>query len=461
MAWAALAPILKEIGLGVAITGGFTLAGKGISWLWSRAAAKWAARRGAQAAAQAVAGLEARNLIQQALVNMEQRFKELRELAEAARAAGNMTLARSYDRQLTQLVAEYTRLSEVAQIGREKWYDRAAALLGTAAMVGFTVEEWRQSTMFRENLRIQGEMQARKEEIERAKMAQFAQYIQTLQQKMMADEQNRAFWAWYLQQKANLEAMRQQAYGMKRAVAGVRRSAGRQTSHVGDKILLEQVKAYYRALDNAYRRQREWERFWQSVNLENLKAMNEQQAIAMRAKWDAWLESVKAAYNIQEELTKMIRELTTQYQEAALKSQLQREEFALKAKLEEWETMLAEHKMRLAHTLEMEKIEISEQLRRTTEAIRGVYDAINNYMKSLLEIEKIDNAKEVVKEGKNARSEASRKVSAKTRRLLEEYGDELLRQLKLAGKLSLEPRRIERKVLVYSPESALSHIYRR
>jgi hypothetical protein len=461
MAWAALAPILKEIGLGVAITGGFTLAGKGISWLWSKAAAKWAARKGAQAAAQAVAGLEARNLMQQALVNMEQRFRELRELAEAARAAGNMTLARSYDRQLTQLVAEYTRLSEVAQIGREKWYDRAAALLGTAAMVGFTVEEWRQSTMFRENLGIQGEMQARKEALEREKMAQFERYIQTLEQRMRADEQNRAFWAWYLQQKANLELMRQQAMGMKRAVAGVRRSAGRQTSHVGDKILLEQVKAYYRALDNAYRRQREWEKFWQSVNLENLKAMNEQQAIAMRAKWDAWVESVKHAYNIQEELAKMVRELTTEYQKAALKSQLQREEFALKAALEEWQTMLAEHKMRLAHALEMEKIEISEHLKRATEAVKGVYDTVKDYMKALTEIEKIDNVKEVQKEGKAARSEAARKVSAKTRRLLEEYGEEILRQMKLAGKLSLEPRRIEHKVLVYSPESALSYIYRR
>jgi hypothetical protein len=461
MAWAPFAPILQQIGLGVAITGGLTLAGKGLSWLWSKAAAKWAARRGAQVAAKAVAGLEARNLTQKALMNMEQRFKELRELAEAARAAGNMTLARSYDRQLTQLVAEYTRLSEVAQIGREKWYDRAAALLGTAAMVGFTIEEWRQSTMFRENLGIQGEMQARKEEIERAKMAQFQQYIQVLEQKMRSDEQNRAFWAWYLQQKANLEAMRQQAYGMKRAVAGVRRSAGRQTSHVGDKLLIEQVKAYYRALDAAQKRQLEWEKFWQSVNLENLKAMNEQQAIAMRAKWDAWVESVKHAYQMQEEVAKTIRELTTQYQQAALKSQLQREEFALKAKLEEWETMLAEHKMRLAHALEMERIEIGEQMRRTTEAVKGTYDVVKEYLKSLTEIEKVDNAKEVQKEGKEKRSEAARKVSEKTRQILEDYGREILEQMKLARKLSLEPRRIVHKVLVYSPDTALSYIYRR
>jgi hypothetical protein len=461
MAMPALAPILKEIGLGVAIVGGMQLAGRGIGWLWNKAREKWAARRGAQAAAQAVAGLETRNLMQQALVNMEQRFRELRELAEAARAAGNMTLARSYDRQLTQLMQEYVKLAEVAHIGREKWWDRATALLGTAALVGFTIEEWRQSTMFRENLGIQGEMQARREALEREKMAQFERYMQVLQQRMMADERNRAFWAWYLQQKANLELMRQQAFGMKRAISGVRRSAGRKTSHVGDKILLEQVKAYYRALDNAYRRQREWEKFWQSVNLENLKARNEQQAIAMRAKWEAWVESVKAAYNIQEELAKMVRQLTTQYQEAALKSQLRREEFALKAKLEEWKTMLAEHKMRLAHALEMEKIEISEHLKRATEAVKGVYDTVKGYMKALTEIEKVDNAKEVQKAGKEARSEASRKVSAKTRRLLEEYGEELLRQMKLAGKLSLEPRKIERKVLIYSPDTALSYIYRR
>jgi hypothetical protein len=458
---AALGPLLKEIGLGIAITGGLQLAGKGISWLWSKAAAKWAARRGAQAAMQGIAQAEIRNLAQKAMLQIEQRIAELRALAAQAQAAGNMTLARSYERQISQLVAEYATQAQVAQIGREKWWDRLAGLLGTAAMVGFTVEEWRQSTMFRENLGIQGEMQERKAEIERAKMAQFQQYIQTLEQKMRADEQSRAFWAWYMQQKFNLEAMRQQAFGMKRAVAGVRRSAGRSTSHVGDKILIEQVKAYYRALDNAYRRQREWEQFWQSVNLENLKAMNEQQAIAMRARWDAWVESVKAAYNIQEELAKMVRELTTQAQEAALKSQLQREEVALKAKLEEFQTMLAEHKMRLAHAMEMEKIEISEQLRRTTEAVKGTYDVVKDYLKSLTEIEKIDNAKEVVREGKEARSSASRKVSERTRRLLEEYGDEVLRQMKLAGKLSLEPRRIEHKVLVISPDTALSHFYRR
>jgi hypothetical protein len=461
MAWAALAPVLKEIGLGVAVVGGMQLAGKGIGWLWNKASAKLAARRGAQAAAQAVASMETRNLIQQALANYKQRFNELRQLAEQARAAGNMTLARSYDRQLTQLMMEYSKLAEVAHISREKWWDRATALLGTAALVGFTIEEWRQSTMFRENLGIQGEMQRRKEEVERAKMAQFERFIQMQYQRMMADEQNRAFWAWYMQQKFNLEAMRQQAFAMKRAIAPTRRRAGRQTSHVGDRILLEQVKAYYRALDNAYRRQREWEKFWQSVNLENLKAKNEQQAIAMRAKWDAWVASVKHAYNIQEELAKMVRQLTTEYQEAALKSQLQREEFAMKAQLEQLKTMLAEHKMRLAHALEMEKIEISEHLKRATEAVKGVYDMVKDYMKALTEIEKIDNAKEVVKEGKEARSEASRKVSAKTRRLLEEYGEEILRQMKLARKASLEPRKIERKVLVYSPESALSYIYRR
>jgi len=461
MAMAVLGPLLKEIGLGVAVVGGLQLAGKGLSWLWNKAAAKWAARRGAQAAMQGIAQMEVRNLAQKAMQQIEQRIAELRQLASQAQAAGNMTLVRSYERQISQLLAEYSTLAQVAQIGREKWWDRLAGLIGTGALVGFTIEEWRQSTMFRENLGIQREMQAQREALEREKMAQFERYIQMQYQRMMADEQNRAFWAWYMQQKFNLEAMRQQAFAMKQSLMGVRRRAGRRTSHVGDKILLEQVKAYHKSLDHAYKRMRDWEKFWQSVNLENLKAMNERQAIAMRAKWDAWVASVKHAYNIQEELAKMVRELTTEYQKAALKSQLQREEFALKAKLEEWKTMLAEHKMRLAHALEMEKIEISEHLKRATEAVKGVYDTVKNYMKALTEIEKIDNAKEVQKGGKEARSEAARKVSAKTRQILEEYGEELLRQMKLARKLSLEPRRIEHKVLVISPDTALSHFYRR
>jgi hypothetical protein len=239
MAIPALAPILKEIGLGIAVVGGLQLAGRGLSWLWSKAAAKWAARRGAQAAAQGVAQMEIRNLAQKALKQIEERIAELRALAAQAQAAGNMTLARSYERQISQLVAEYSTLAQVAQISREKWWDRLVGLIGTGALVGFTIEEWRQSTMFRENLGIQGEMQERRAALEREKMAQFERFIQMQYERMMADERNRAFWAWYIQQKFNLEAMRQQAMSMKQAIAGTRRRAGRQTSHVGDKILLE------------------------------------------------------------------------------------------------------------------------------------------------------------------------------------------------------------------------------
>jgi len=462
LAWVPpLLGLLKEVALGAAVWGGIELGARGIRALWRRAAAKWATKRGAQAAAGQIAQAELRNIMQRALTNLEQRIAELRTLAEQARAAGNMTLARSYERQLSQLMAEYSTLAQVAHIGREKWFDRAVGLAGTAALVGFTIEEWRQPTMFAQNQQRQYEMWKEREALERAKLqAQYAM-IEAMRERMMADERNRAFWAWYLQQKQNLELMRQQALAMKRSFAPARRRAGSQVSKVGEKILLEQVKAYYKALSDARKRQLEWEKFYRSVNLENLKAMNEQQAIAMRAKWEAWVDAVKTAHQMQEELYKTVLAMTREYQEAALKSQLQREEYALKAQLAQLQTMLAEHKMRLEHALEMEKIEIAGQYERTNTAIAQAYEAVKQYLKTLAEVAQKENAKKVTSEGKGKASEIREEVSEETKRILEEFGKELLKQLKRAGKLSLEPRKIVRTVAVYDPATALAWLYRR
>ena len=461
----AIAPFLgavaKEALIGLAMWGGWELGKRGIGWIARKAASKWAARKGAQAAAQAVATMEVRNLMQQALANYKQRFEELRRLAEEARAAGNMTLARSYERQLTQLMAEYSKLVEVAQIGREKWWDRGISLLGMGALVGFTVEEWRQTTMFSKNLDKMKEIQEEREEIERAKIAAMYAMIGTMKEKMMADERGRAFWAWYLQQKINWELMRQQSLSMKRAIASVRRKAGSQVSKVGEKILLEQVKAYYKALEHARKRQLEWEKFWQSVNLENVKALNEQQAIAMRARWEAWVDALKTANEMREQLHKTVLDMIKQYQEAALKSQLKREEYALKAQLEQLETMLAEHKMRLAHMLEMEKMEIERQYERTNTAIAQVYENVKQYLKTLAEMKNIANAKDIAKEGKQRASEVRYAISEETTRLLVDYGKELLEQMKRAGKLSLEPRTITRTVAVIDPSNYVAWRYRR
>ena len=136
MAWVPpLVGVLKEVAIGAAVWGGIELGARGIKALWSKAAAKWAAKRGAQAAANQIAQAELRNIMQKALTNLEQRIAELRTLAEQARAAGNMTLARSYERQLSQLMAEYSTLAQVAHIGREKWFDRAISLGFNPTMV--------------------------------------------------------------------------------------------------------------------------------------------------------------------------------------------------------------------------------------------------------------------------------------------------------------------------------------
>ena len=458
---AGLGALLKEIGIVAAATAGLELGARGIGWLWRKAATKWAARRGAQAAAQNIAKMEMRNLYQKALTNLEQRLVELRKLAEQARAAGNVTLERSYERQMTQIAMEHAKLAEVMGISREKWWDRVVALTGGLILLGFTGEEWRQTSMFRANLEEMKKMQAERAVIEREKMQVQMAMIEAMKARMQADEQNRAFWAWYLQQKQNLELMRQQALMMKQGLRPARGRAGRATSHVGDKLLLEQVKAYYKALSDARKRMMEWEKFWQQVNLEQLQALNQQNAIMMRARWDAWVESVKAAYKQQQELLETITAMAKEYQEAALKSQLQREEYALKAKLEEWQTMLAEHKARLEHALKMEQIEIAGQYERTNTAIAQAYEAVKQYLKSVAELEHTKKAKEVSESGKEKASQVRDEVSEMTRRILVEYGKELLAQLKRAGKLSLEPRKIVRTVAIYDPASALSYIYRR
>jgi len=457
----ALGGILKEVAIGAGIAGAWELGKRGIGWLWRKAAGKWAARRGAQAAAQGIAKSEMRNLWQQAIKNMEERIAELQRLAAEARAAGNATLARSYERQLSQLTAEYATLAQVSQIGREKWWDRLAGLIGTGALVGFTIEEWRQTSSFAANLREQQRMQQEREEIEREKMQVQQAMIEAMKQRMMADERNRAFWAWYLQQKQNLELMRQQALMMKQGLRPARGRAGRATSHVGDKLLLEQVKAYYKALADARKRMMQWEEFWRSVNLENLKAMNERQAIEMRARWDAWVESIKAAYKQQQELLETVTAMAKEFQEAALRSQLQREEYALKARLAEWQAMLAEHQERLRHALEMERLEIGAQYERTNTAVAQAYEAVKQYLKSVAELEKVENARKTSESGKGKASQMRDEISDMTRRILVEYGKELLRQMKQAGKLSLEPRKITHTVAIYSPESALSWLYRR
>ena len=456
-----LGAIGKEILLGLGIAGALELGGRGIGWLWRKASAKWAAKRGAQAAAGQIAQAELRNIMQKALTNLEQRIAELRTLAEQARAAGNMTLARSYERQLSQLLAEYSTLAQVAHIGREKLFDRFLTGAGLTVWLGHLGIEWKQATTFGQYAETQERLAREREPLERAKLeAQWAM-IQAMKERMLADERNRAFWAWYLQQKQNLELMRQQALAMKRSLAPARRRAGSRVSKVGEKILLEQVKAYYKALADARKRLLEWEKFYQAINLENIKAEHEKAEIMLRAKWDAWVDAVKTAHQMQEELYKTVLAMTREYQEAALKSQLQREEYALKAQLEQLKTMLAEHKMRLEHALEMEKLEIKGQYERTNTAIAQAYENVRQYLKTVAELGLTKVAKEVTKSGKGKASEIRDEISEETRRILVDYGKELLQQLKRAGKLSLEPRKIVRGVAVYDPATALAWLYRR
>ena len=451
----------KEVLLALGIAGAMELGARGIGWIGRKIAAKRAAQAAAGAAASQIAQTEIRNIMQKAITNLEQRIAELKTLAEQARAAGNMTLARSYERQLSQLLAEYSTLAQVAHIGREKMWDRFLLGANLAVWLGHIGVEWRQSTTFAQYAETQERLAREREPIEWAKLkAQWAM-IQTMRERMMADERERAFWAWYLQYKHALEMARLQAREMMRQMQPARRAAGSKTSKVGDMLLLMQAKAYYKALSDARKRMMEWEKFYRMVNYEMIRSENRKAQIALRAQWSAWLDSVKTALQMQERLQQTILSMLREYQEAALKAALKREEAALKAKLEAWQTMLAEHKMRLEHLLEMEKMEIAGQYERTNTAIAQTYEAVKQYLKTLAEVSQKENAKKVTSEGKGKASEIREEVSEENRRILEEFGKELLQQLKQAGKLSLEPRKIVRAVAVYDPATALAWVYRR
>ncbi len=436
--------ILKELAIGAGIYAGI----EGIQWLWRKFAARRAAKAAAQAGMRALTQREIMALMAQKLKDLEAQIAHYRQLAEAARAAGDVRSARIYEVQAARLEQSYAQLASVAQVAAEKRIDWLVNLAGTAAMAGFTIEEFRQVSGYSSNMQKLFEYQAMKDASMNKYLAMWARSIEMQQERLKADERNRAFWAWYMQQKFALEQMKQQAMMMKQTVGRMRQSAGRQSGSGWAKVLQAQISGYYKALTEAIKRQRALEEFWGKVNLEQLRAMNEQQAIGLRAKWDAWLSAIKDAQERRRQLEKAVLDMLEQQQKAALESQLQREEFAMKAELERLQHMLAEHRMLLEHRLESELAQWESVLRERLTTVENLWEGAKEAMKALAEVAKVEKAKERTEKVDKVKAEWDEKYGREARRILTELAMQYLEGLKREMNLQLKPREVRHYVKV-------------
>ncbi|MEM4014670.1 MAG: hypothetical protein QXS97_08355 [Desulfurococcus sp.] len=311
----------------------WTLGIEGLTWIGRKIGQKIAARRAAAAAKQVAEAAAARVNIEALAAKALGEIERLRNAIAAAQAAGDVRTARILERQLAQHMEALATLGTAAQIGRERKIGAALQLAGTAALVGFTIEEWRQASMFRENLGIQGRMQEARNALEQQRLAAFQEYINTLKNRMQADEQNRAFWAWYMQQKFALEAMRQEANALRRGLLSARGRAGRASNATFSRLQVEQAKAYTKAVEQAWRAWRAWQEAMAQINVENVKALNEQQLLVLRGRWDAFLKELEHAHKQREIAMKAMADVWEEVVKGNIKYQLEQQKFAHEAQL--------------------------------------------------------------------------------------------------------------------------------
>ena len=311
----------------------WTAGAEAAMWL-GRKAWGWITRRRAQAAAKEAA--EALATRASAALRAEQIAKEierLRALAQEAMAKGDVRTARIIEREIGQRTEALAMLTATAQISHERRINQWLSLASTAAMVGFTIEEWRGASLYHENQQLRSQMEEMRMQLEKARMEQFAQYINTLKQRMLADEQNRAFWAWYMQQKFALEQMKQEAMALRRGFLSARGRAGRASTAWMDKVKVEQAKAYTKAVEQAWRAWRAWQEAMAQVNVENVKAMNEQQLLTLRGRWEAFLTNLEHAHKQREIAMKALADVWEEIVKGNIQFALEQQKFAHEAQL--------------------------------------------------------------------------------------------------------------------------------
>jgi hypothetical protein len=421
---------------------------RGIGAIGRRIAARRAAMAAAEAALQGLTKAEVNHMMAQAAKWLPQAIEYYEKAAAEALQAGKTDLAHRLLARRDYLLAQYATHAQTAQIGWDRLVTNAITLGGLGVWLGHIGEEIYQSTTFKQGV----EWEKKIKPIEIAlRMQQMQLQLQQLQQnwqRMMADQQNQAFWASYPMIKAMWEIWAEQQKAAIRQSRSAAREYVRKGGGIEGRLLLEQLKGYNIAMAQYQKRLAQWEKFYQQIALADKRGQVERAKIVMANWWRAWREAQETALREHERLQATVLQMLKTLQQKELQAALATHEARLKAALMQLSEMLAERRKMIETQAEIMKAEAEAALERAKIATEGIYDNIDNYLKALVEEQKIVNAKEVNKTGKEGKSSIQRQFEARSRRIILEMGEELVKQLKAAGKILTQPRQSHRFIRV-------------
>jgi len=427
---------------------GSELASRGIGWVARKIAERRAAAAAAQALTRGITKAEANAMMAQAAKWLPEAIKYYENAAAQALAEGKTDLAHRLLARRDYLLAQYATHAQTAQISWENWVRNAITLGGLGVWLGHIGQEIYQSTTFKQGVEWEKKVKPIEWALRQQQMQIQLQQLQQGWQRMMAEQQNRAFWASYPMIKAMWEVwVEQQKQGIRQARSAARGYV-RKGGGIEGRLLLEQLKGYNIAMAQYQKRLAQWEKFYQQMAWADKRGQVERAKIVMANWWRAWREAQETALREHERLHATVLQMLKTLQQKELQAALKTHEARLKAALMQLAEMLAERRKMIETQAEIMKAEAKAALERAKIVTKGIYDNIDSYLKALLEEQKIVNAKEVNKTGKEGKSSIQRQFEAHTRRIILEMGEELLRQLKAAGKILTQPRQVHRFIRV-------------
>jgi hypothetical protein len=430
------------------ITAATELVPRGIGWVRRAIAARRTAAAAAEAAVKGLTKAEINAMMAQAAKWLPEAIQYYEKAAAEAMQAGKVDLAHRLLARRDYLLAQYATHAQTAQIGWENWVRNAIALGGYGIWLGHIGEEIYQSTTFKQGV----EWEKKAKPIEWAlRMQQMQIQLQQLQQgwqRLMADQQNQAFWASYPAIKAMWEVWAEQQKQAIRQARSAARGYVRKGGGIEGRLLLEQLKGYNIAMAQYQKRLMQWEKFQQQMALTDKRGQVERAKIVMSNWWRAWREAQEAALREHERLQATVLQMLKTLQQKELQAALATHEARLKAALMQLSEMLAERRKMIETQAEIMKAEAKAAFERAKIVTKGIYDNIDGYLKALLEEQKIMNAKENNKTGKEGKSSIQRQFEAHSRRIILEMGEELIKQMKAAGKILTQPRQAHRFIRV-------------
>lgn len=349
--------------------------------------------KAARAAAAGLKGLSLPRTLGPVAEMTAAQIEQLQAELAAARAAGDVKQIARLESQLRRYLDIQANLAMSAQIAQERKWWLATQIPGLLLWGAFTYEEgWRQPGEFRENILLQAQLKEPQLRLQQQWLQLMAQRTELMKQQMAAEERNRAFWAWYMQQKLALEQMRQQAELMKAQLAAARRQAGDKVAEYAAKERFMQVVAWYQAVKQAWKAWQEWQKAYAAMTRKWTEAQLQERLLTLRGKWDAFLTAMKSAYRQAEEV---------------LKSQLERQEIAARAQWEmaktafetqaemmreAWETQLKAALERVKAQAEIAKERAKAEAMRKLIIEKALWDRIDEIGKMVKELAVKDEA---------------------------------------------------------------------